>query len=118
MNVIERVTANRPSFKPVAFSPGFNVILAERSEQSRAKDSRNGSGKTSLLEVIHFCLGATADSPSSAGAGAAGLDLRYHADRPQPQHHRFTEHRAARACVSVRSRRARPARPAPGDAPR
>lgn len=58
--MIQRVTANRPSFKSVDFRPDFNVVLAERSEESRDKDSRNGSGKTSLLEVIHFCLGANA----------------------------------------------------------
>ena len=60
-DVIESVSANRDSFKSVEFGPAFNVVLAERSEQSRDKDSRNGSGKTSLVEVIHFCLGATFD---------------------------------------------------------
>lgn len=60
--MILRVGANRPGFKAVEFRPDFNVVLAERSAESRAKDSRNGSGKTSLLEVIHFCLGANAGS--------------------------------------------------------
>ena len=66
--MIERVSANRPGFKTASFRPGFNVVLAERSEESRDKDSRNGSGKTSLLEIIHFCLGST------AGAGHPLMD--------------------------------------------
>ena len=60
--MIERVSANRAGFKSAISRPGFNVVLAERSESSRDKDSRNGSGKSSLLEIIHFCLGATADA--------------------------------------------------------
>lgn len=58
--MIQRVAANRSSFKSAEFRPDFNVVLAERSEESRDKDSRNGSGKSSLLEVVHFCLGSTA----------------------------------------------------------
>ena len=38
---------------------GFNVILADRTEEATDKDSRNGLGKTTLVEIIHFCLGAS-----------------------------------------------------------
>jgi uncharacterized protein YydD (DUF2326 family) len=48
------------TFKTVTFHSGFNVIVAERSEHSTHKQSRNGSGKSSLIEIIHFCLGAKA----------------------------------------------------------
>lgn len=51
------VRADRESFKKVTFSPGFNVILAERTKESTKRDSRNGLGKTSLIQIIHFCLG-------------------------------------------------------------
>jgi len=34
------------------------VIVAEKSERSTNKQSRNASGKSSLIEIIHFCLGA------------------------------------------------------------
>jgi uncharacterized protein YydD (DUF2326 family) len=68
--VIGRVGASSPSFKNVVFRPDFNVVLAERSEESRDKDSRNGSGKTSLLELVHFCLGATADTKHPLMAAA------------------------------------------------
>ncbi|MEW5848968.1 MAG: DUF2326 domain-containing protein [Myxococcota bacterium] len=57
--MIESVTADRPSFRSVEFQPGFNVVLADRTKTSGKKDSRNGLGKSSLIEVIHFCLGAS-----------------------------------------------------------
>jgi uncharacterized protein YydD (DUF2326 family) len=60
--MIKSISANRGSFKDVEFGPHFNVVLAERSERSGDKDSRNGSGKTSLLEILHFDLGATANA--------------------------------------------------------
>lgn len=56
--MIRAVRADHKGFKDVTFDPGFNVILAERSEVATDKDSRNGSGKSSLIEVIHFCLGS------------------------------------------------------------
>ncbi len=57
--MIKAVYANNESFKRVEFQPGFNVILAERTDKSSDKDSRNGLGKTTLIEIIHFCLGST-----------------------------------------------------------
>ncbi len=59
--MIVKVSANHDKFRTVEFSPGFNVVLAERTEESSEKDTRNGLGKTTLLNIIHFCLGAKAD---------------------------------------------------------
>lgn len=56
--MIRKIYANDPRFKSVEFHPGLNIILAERSEQSGKKDTRNGTGKTTLINVMHFCLGA------------------------------------------------------------
>lgn len=56
--MIKRLSANHPSFKPLEFSGGFNVILADRTKESSRKDTRNGLGKSTLIEIIHFCLGA------------------------------------------------------------
>ena len=56
--MILSVRSNMPSFKPVEFKPGFNVILADRTKESTRGDSRNGLGKTTLFEIVHFCLGA------------------------------------------------------------
>jgi uncharacterized protein YydD (DUF2326 family) len=58
--MITRVFANQPSFKPVEFTPGMNIIWADRTMDSTKKDSRNGLGKSTLIEIIHFCLGAKA----------------------------------------------------------
>lgn len=58
--MIKRVRANQPTFRDVSFSPGFNVVVADRSKESTKKDSRNGLGKSTLIKIIHFCLGADA----------------------------------------------------------
>jgi hypothetical protein len=55
--MIRAVRANHASFRAVTFEPGFNVILADKTDKSTRKDSRNGVGKSLLLEIIHFCLG-------------------------------------------------------------
>ena len=57
--MITAVRCDKPSFREVRFKPGFNVILAERVGEATDKDSRNGLGKTTLIEIIHFCLGAS-----------------------------------------------------------
>jgi uncharacterized protein YydD (DUF2326 family) len=57
--MIRSVTANKPSFKTVQFGPGMNVVWADRTRESSKKDSRNGLGKSTLIEIIHFCLGST-----------------------------------------------------------
>ena len=56
--MIRRVTANQKSFRPIEFSSGFNLVLAERTAESTDRDSRNGLGKSLLVEILHFCLGA------------------------------------------------------------
>ncbi|MDO8140155.1 MAG: DUF2326 domain-containing protein [Candidatus Brocadiales bacterium] len=56
--MIYSVKSDKSSFKKIDFQPGLNVILAERTKESTRKDSRNGLGKSTLIEIIHFCLGA------------------------------------------------------------
>jgi uncharacterized protein YydD (DUF2326 family) len=68
--MIHRISADRPSFHTVELGPGLNVIVADRTRTSSQKDTRNGLGKTSLLEVIHFCLGAKVDGKSPMHAPA------------------------------------------------
>ena len=58
--MIVAVRSNMPSFRAVEFKSGFNVILADRTKESTKKDSRNGLGKTTLIDIIHFCLGSRA----------------------------------------------------------
>lgn len=56
--MIHSVMSDNQAFKRIDFQKGFNVILAERTKDSTKKDSRNGLGKSTLIEIIHFCLGA------------------------------------------------------------
>lgn len=56
--MISRIYANDKRFKAVEFKRGLNVILADRRQESDEKDSRNGVGKTTLINIIHYCLGA------------------------------------------------------------
>ena len=56
--MIHSIDCNKPSFKKIILREGFNVILAERTKEATEKDSRNGLGKSTLIEIIHFCLGA------------------------------------------------------------
>jgi uncharacterized protein YydD (DUF2326 family) len=69
--MIHAVRCNHASFKAVEFRPGFNVVLADRTEESGSKDSRNGLGKSTLIEIIHFCLGSTL--PTAIGLGSQNL---------------------------------------------
>jgi uncharacterized protein YydD (DUF2326 family) len=55
--MIISVTANKNTFKSITFKSGLNLILAERAEGSTDQDSRNAVGKTTLLQIVHHCLG-------------------------------------------------------------
>ncbi|MBD1889193.1 DUF2326 domain-containing protein [Coleofasciculus sp. FACHB-SPT9] len=70
--MIRAVRCNHASFKEVEFTPGFNVVLADRTEVSGRRDSRNGLGKSTLIEIIHFCLGAR----MTRGKGLGVINLR------------------------------------------
>lgn len=55
--MIHSIKCDKPSFKTIVFNPGFNVVVAERTKEATKKDSRNGLGKSTSIEIIHFCLG-------------------------------------------------------------
>lgn len=54
--MIRSLHANMPTFRSLDFEPGMNIILADKTIQSSSKDSRNGLGKSTLIELLHFCL--------------------------------------------------------------
>jgi uncharacterized protein YydD (DUF2326 family) len=58
--MITKIWSDSSGFKEVNLTPGFNVILADKSKSSGSKDSRNGLGKSSLIEIVHFLLGSSA----------------------------------------------------------
>ena len=56
--MITSVRANRESFHPIDFQPGLNVVVADRTKESTKKDTRNGLGKSTLIEILHYALGS------------------------------------------------------------
>ena len=62
--MIISIESSIPTFKSVSFHPGLNVLLADTRPESTEKQTRNSAGKTSLIEIIHFLLGASCDKDS------------------------------------------------------
>jgi uncharacterized protein YydD (DUF2326 family) len=60
--VIRGIRANKPGFRHVKFRAGANLLLADRSQTAGDKDTTNALGKSTLLEIIDFCLGAQANA--------------------------------------------------------
>src|SRR5260370_14705647 len=53
-----------PTFKEFQFRQGLNLILADKSPGATERQTRNGAGKSSLTELIHFLMGVNLDKPS------------------------------------------------------
>jgi uncharacterized protein YydD (DUF2326 family) len=62
--MIFSITSSIPTFKSLHFGEGLNVLLADVTAKSTEKQTRNSAGKTSMIEIIHFLLGADADKNS------------------------------------------------------
>lgn len=57
--MIHGIMANKPTFHPVTFTVGLNVVVAETRDSKDKKETRNGLGKSTLIEIIDFCLGSS-----------------------------------------------------------
>lgn len=62
--MIHRVFGSDERFKRLEFRPGFNLLVAERHRTSGELQTRNRAGKSSLIEIVHFLLGANAGGES------------------------------------------------------
>lgn len=56
--MITKIWSDLPTFRAVEFGPTMNVVLADTNADSEETESTNGLGKTTLLRIIHFCLGS------------------------------------------------------------
>ena len=62
--MIHGISSDLAGFKGLTFGPGLNILLADKSEGATDRQSRNGAGKTSFVELIHFLFGSKADNES------------------------------------------------------
>lgn len=63
--MIHSVTSSLPTFKNLTLRPGLNILVADKDPQvgpdKTQKLTRNSAGKSSLIEIAHFVLGAKLD---------------------------------------------------------
>lgn len=54
------LTANKETFHPIYFHDGINIIVGKQITPTNKNDGNtyNGVGKSLILHLIHFCLGA------------------------------------------------------------
>lgn len=57
--MIHEIASSLPTFKTMNFVSGLNVVLAEKSVGATDRQTRNSSGKTSLVTIVHFLLGSS-----------------------------------------------------------
>lgn len=62
--MIHRIESSLPTFKTLTFKPGLNVLEATRVETSSERQTRNGAGKSSFVELVHFLTGANVGAES------------------------------------------------------
>jgi uncharacterized protein YydD (DUF2326 family) len=55
---LNSLSANFETFNSVEFRDGLNIVVADRDKESTKTDSRNGLGKTTVIALVDFCLGA------------------------------------------------------------
>jgi len=68
--IVSSVDSSLETFKRVEFHTGLNVLLSDRHPNATEGQTRNSAGKTSLIEILHFLLGADCDKGSLFRAAA------------------------------------------------
>ena len=62
--MIYRIFSSLPSFKELEFHSGLNILIAQKEAGATEKQTRNGAGKSCLIEIIDFLSGADAEKES------------------------------------------------------
>jgi len=62
--MISRIYSSLLSFKELELHSGLNVLIAEKETGASDRQTRNRAGKTSLIEIVHFLMGAEATKDS------------------------------------------------------
>ena len=62
--MIHRITSSLSTFKALEFNAGLNILIAKKEPGASEQQTRNRAGKTSLIEIIHFLIGANVKTDS------------------------------------------------------
>ena len=62
--MIRRIDSSLPTFKKLLLKPGLNVILTKKEADASDKQTRNRAGKSSIIEIVNFVLGAQDEKSS------------------------------------------------------
>jgi len=62
--MIKKISSTLPTFNAINLHEGLNILLADITEQSTEKNTRNGLGKTTFIEIINFLLGSSCNKNS------------------------------------------------------
>lgn len=60
--MLKKIYSSLPTFKTLEFHEGLNIIVAEKSNPLSGKSTRNGAGKSTIIEILHFLFGGNVDS--------------------------------------------------------
>ena len=62
--MLRRLSSSLATFKTLDFHENLNILVADRTQASTETDTRNGAGKSSVIELLHFLLGGRAERGS------------------------------------------------------